>query len=190
MMVHFTTSQDLSLKKMGSRMLKVAKLDGETSRELRDDPSATAQSVSLVAIIALSYGAGWSLFGYLVGDISILGLFRVTLTNFAAGLGIAVFWSGTSFLIVTKLFRRTVSYMGLARPFFFSWSPGLLFIFMSAPIPAVSDAFRAVGTAWIVIANLLAVKNAVGISIQQSMVTFIISAVLLVFIGSFILSLI
>jgi hypothetical protein len=47
------TKQDLNLKKMGMRMQKAARLDGETFRELRDDPSATAQSISLVAIIGL-----------------------------------------------------------------------------------------------------------------------------------------
>ena len=188
MMGLFTTRQDLNLKKMEARILKVAKLDGETFRELRDDPSATAQSVFLVAIVALSYGAGWSLFSFLVGEISILGISTITLANFAAGIGIAFAWSGASFVILTKLFRRNISYLELARPFFFSWSPGLLFIFMFAPIPVVSDAIRAVSTAWVIIANVFAVKNAAGISVQRSMLTFIISTISLFFVGSLILS--
>jgi hypothetical protein len=180
----FATKQDLDLKKMVSRMLKAARLDGDTFRELRDDPSSTAQSIFLVAMVSLCYGVGLSVFGFFVVGISALGVLTFTLTDLLVGISIALVWSGITFLIVTKLFRRTIGYWGLARPFFFSWAPGLLFILMASPIPAISEIIRAVGTAWIGVASVFAVKQAAGFSVQQSMLTFIISVLVLIFIQS------
>ena len=186
----FATRQDLSLRRMGSRMLKAACLNGDTFRELRDDPSTTVQSVSLVAIIGLCYGAGLGLFGYFNGDFSALGTSVVILTGLLVGISIAFVWSGVTFLMMTSFFRRKIVYSQLARPFFFSWSPGLLFICMLTPSPVVSDIARALGTIWIVVANVFAVKIAVGVSTQQSMLTFIISIVFLIFLGALVLAVI
>ena len=177
----FATTQDFNLKKMGSRMLRAAKLDGETFRQLRDDPSVTAQSVLVVAIIGLCYVAG---FGFFLAGTSLLDVLTITLIGLFSALVIAFVWSGTTFLIVTRLFRRTIGYWGLSRPFFFSWAPGLLFVLMSGPITILFEVIRAVGVAWIGISSVFAVKHAVGFSTQQSMLTFIICVILVVLIVS------
>jgi hypothetical protein len=171
-------------------MVKAARFNGETFRELRDDPSSTAQSVSLIAIVGLCYGAGLGIFGFFVAGISMLEILTITLIGLTAAIVIALVWSATSLLIVRKLFRRGIGYSGFARPFFFSWTPGLLFILMSVPIPIVYEIARATGTVWIGIASVFAVKKAAGISTQQSMLTFITSTVSLIFVGALILSLI
>src|SRR5947209_13827427 len=145
----FATRQELNLQRMISRMSKAARLDSDTFRELRDDASTTAQSVSLVAIIGLCYGAGLGFFGFFVAGISVLDIFTIILIGLLSAVIIAFVWSGTTFLIVTRLFRRTIDYWGLARPLFFSWAPGLLFILMSSPIPIISEIIGAAGTAWI-----------------------------------------
>lgn len=180
----FYKRQDFNLKKMGSRMLKAARFDGETFRELRDDPSATIQAISLVAIIGLCYGAGLGIFGFFIAGTSLAYVLTIALTGLLSALVIAFVWSGATFLVVTKLFRRIIRYWGLSRPFFFSWSPGLLFISMSSPIPAVSEIMRAVGAGWIGIASVFAVKHSAGLSAQQSMLTFIICILILVLILS------
>jgi len=177
----FATTQDFNLKKMGSRMLRAARLDGETFRQLRDDPSATAQSLLVVAIIGLCYGAG---FGFFLAGTSLLDVLTITLIGLFSALVIAFVWSGTTFLIVTRLFRRTIGYWGLSRPFFFSWAPGLLFVLLSGPITILFEVIRAVGVAWIGISSVFAVKHAVGFSTQQSMLTFIICVILVVLIVS------
>jgi len=141
----FATRQDFNVKKMGSRMLRAARLDGETFRELRDDPSASAQSVLVVAIIGLCYGAGLGFFGFFIVRISPLEIFAITLIGLIAAVLAAFVWSGTTFLIVTKIFRGKITYLGLARPFFFSWTPGLLFILMSSPVPPISEVVRVDG---------------------------------------------
>ena len=171
-------------------MLKAARFNGDIFRELRDDPSGTAQSLSLVAMVGLCYGAGLGLFGFFIAGISMLEILTIALIGLLAAILIALVWSATSLLIVTKLFRRRIGYWGFARPFFFSWTPGLLFILMSGPIPIVFEIVRATSTVWIGIASVFAVKNAVGISTQQSMLTFITSTVFLIFASALVLSLI
>jgi hypothetical protein len=171
-------------------MVKAARFNAETFRELRDDLSATAQSVSIIVIVGLCYGAGLGLFGFFVVGVSSLEILTITLISLTASILIALVWSVTSLLIVRKLFRRSIGYWSFARPFFFAWTPGLLFILMSAPIPIVFEIVRATGTVWIGIASVFAVKNAVGISTQQSMLTFITSTVSLLFVGAVVLSLI
>jgi hypothetical protein len=177
----FATKQDLSLKKMRSRILKAARLDGKTFRELRDDPSATAQSLLVVAIVGLCYGAG---FGFFLAGTSLLDVLKIVLLGLFSAFAIAFVWSGTTFLIVTRLFRRTIGYWGLSRPFFFSWAPGLLFVLMSSPIIILFEVVRAVGAAWIAISSVFAVKHAVGFTTQQSMLTFIVCVLLLVLVVS------
>lgn len=172
----FATTQDFNLKKMGSRMLRAARLDGETFRELRDDPSATAQSILVVATIGLCYGAG---FGFFLAGASLLDVLTLTLIGLLSAFVLAFVWLGTTFMIVTRIFRRTIGYWGLFRPFFFSWAPGVLFILMSSPIPILSEIFRAVSVAWIGIASVFAVKHAAGFSTQLSMLTFIICILIL-----------
>jgi hypothetical protein len=171
-------------------MVKAVRFNGDTFRELRDDPSATAQSLSLIAIVGVCYGAGLGLFGFFIAGISMLEVLTITLIGLLAAIVIALIWSLTSLLIVRKLFRGRIGYWAFARPFFFAWTPGLFFVLMSGPIPIVFEIVRATSTVWIGIATVFAVKNAVGISTQQSMLTFITSTVSLIFVGTILLSLI
>src|SRR5437899_6983868 len=116
----FATRQDLNLKRMISRMSKAARLDSDTFRELRDDASTTVQSVSLVAIIGLCYGAGLGFFGFFVAGISVLDIFTIILIGLLSAVIIAFLGSSTTFLIVRRLFRQTIDYWGFPRTFFFS----------------------------------------------------------------------
>lgn len=176
----FGVKQDLNPKKMIARIVGAARLSGKTFNELRDDPTTTIQSISLVPAIGLCYGGGLGLFGYLVAGFSLAETLLITLVGVLAAGVIGFLWSGITFMIVTKLFHRTIGYWGLARPLFFAWAPGLLFIFLSSPDPAVSELFRIVTSAWVAIASIFAVKHAVGFSVQQGMMTFIIAILILV----------
>jgi hypothetical protein len=169
---------------MASRMLKAARLDGETFRELRDDPAASAQAISLIAIIGLCYGAGLAFFGFFIDGISLIEILTITMIGLLGAILLAFAWSGTTFLIVTKIFRGKITYFGLARPFFFAWAPGLLFVLMSSPIPTISEIVRVTVAAWIAIASVFAVKHAAEFSTQQSMLTFIVGVLILVLVLS------
>ena len=177
----FATKQDLNVMKMVSRMLSAAKLNENTFKELRDNPTATLQSIFLVPISGLCYGLGFGVFGYFTYNFSANLVALVVLLSLVSAGIIAIVWSFTTFLIVARLFRKTVSYPGLVRPFLFSWSPGILFIFLLSPNQFVSDGFRILATAWVAVASIFGVRYAGGLTLQQSMVTFIVSILILIF---------
>src|SRR5215472_11947022 len=131
---------------MAVRMERAARLKRDTFEQLRDDPSATAQALLVIPIVGTCYGAGFGLFGYLVAGFTALETVLVTLVGLLGSLIIAFIWSGTTFLVVTKIFHQPISYASLARPFFFAWSPGIVFVLTLTPILVLSDLARVVGT--------------------------------------------
>ncbi len=162
-------------------MWKVARLDRDTIEDLKSDPRATPQAVAIVILAGLSYGLGFSLFLgttlNIVLFISAAGIFLGLLTGFL--------WLSLTFVIGTRLFRGATNYWGLARPFFFAWSPGILFVLMSVPTPLIPEIARAIASAWIIISSVFAVKHSMGLETQQSLLIFIL--VFLVFVGILIL---
>ncbi len=164
-------------------MLRSARLDGATFRSLRDDSSATGQSVAVLALAGLSFGLGFAVsigsapFGVLLG-----GAIGVII-----GIVVGFVWLSLTYLVVTRIFKGASSYWSLARPVFFASSPGLVFLLM-IPFPPISEIFRALGLVWISISNVLAVKNSMGFDNQRSLVTFIIVAFVLLIIYGLLIS--
>lgn len=162
-------------------MLGAARLNGDTFKELRDDPGATLQSIALVPVTGLCYGIGITGFIFIETGISLDEAILVILLGLVSASIIALTWSATNYVLVTRLFRKTISYRSLTRPFLFSWTPGLLLTLISVPNSSISEAFRAVATGWIAISSIFAVRYASGVSIQQSMIMFILSVLILLF---------
>ncbi len=163
------------------RMWKVARLDRDTIEDLKSDSRATPQAVAIVILAGLSYGLGFSLF---LGTTLKIVLFAAA-AWITLGLLTGFLWLSLTFVIGTRLFRGTTNYWGLARPFFFAWSPGLLFVLISVPMPLIPEIARAIAGAWIIIASVFAVKHSMGLETHQSLLTFIL--VFLVFAGILIL---
>jgi len=140
-------------------MVKSARLNRDTFLELKEDSTATVQALIVLALAGASFGFGFAAaIGY--NTIGILGIVWVSLT----------------FLIGKSLFGGRANYWSLARPVFFSTSPGLIFLIMSIPVSPIPDVARAIGVAWIAISTVIAVKSAMGLDTQRSLVTFIIVA--------------
>jgi hypothetical protein len=177
----FAAKQNLSLKRMIAHMLGAARLNADTFKQLRDDPTTNLQSIILVPVTGLCYGIGLGLYGFFIVSFSANETILVTLLSLTSAGIIAMIWSLTTFLIVTKLFNRSIGYPSLTRPFLFSWSPGLLFVLLLSPNPFVSEGIRILATAWVGVASIFAVRYAGGLTLQQSMITFIISILILVF---------
>ncbi len=156
---------------MLNRMLKAARLDKEIFLVLKQDDKATTEALGVVILTGVCYGLGFSLF---IGA----GLFGALLgatVGAAAGILVAFVWLSLTFLVGTRLFGGVADYWGLARPFFFSWSPGVLFLLTSVPIPLFSQVAGGVATGWIVVASVVAVKNSTGLDNQRSLLTFILT---------------
>jgi Yip1 domain len=170
-----SASRSESVRLMLSRMVGAARLKGSIFRSLREDPDATGQSLLVLAIAGLSFGLGFtfSLSGDLSGTL-LGGVFGV-----ATSIVFGFVWLTVTYIVGTRLLRGSASYWGLARPLFFSASPGVVFLITLVPNLAVQEIFRAVGIGWIAIASVSAIKNVFGFDSPRAFTTFVVVALIL-----------
>ncbi len=91
-------------------------------------------------------------------------------------------WSATVFLVGTKLFQGKTGYWQLARPLFFSTAPGALFILIAIPVRPIIIAIAVIASAWIVSAEVVALKSAMGFNTQRALLTSVVGLLILAFI--------
>jgi len=171
------------LQQLRSRIIRIARFDKDTFRELKEDTSATGQAVAVLLLVGLFYGLGYSIFtGIQKSILSPNYVISQTLANMIIT-DFAVFvWSGTVFLVGTKLFQGKTRYWELARPLFFSTAPGLFFVLIAIPLWPVIAATAIVASAWIVSAEFVALKSAMGFNTQRALLTSVVGLLILVFI--------
>lgn len=164
-----------TLAQIWSLMLRAARFNGETFLELKNDEALTGQAFGVLTLVSLFYGIGFTTMNLLgPGSLTLTGFLLGVLTYMIWFLVTMLIWSITAFVVGTKLFRGVTTFKGLLRPLFFSTVPGLLFILMVIPITLASQIIFAVAWGWTIVAGVFAVKNAMGFSIQLSMLTFVI----------------
>jgi len=171
------------IQQLGSRILHTARFDTETLRDLKEDKTATGQAVAVLLLVGLSYGTGFSIFtGLQNHSLSPNQLISGTIANMIFTDFAAFIWSATVFLVGTKLFQGKTGYWQLARPLFFSTAPGILFILIAIPFSPIIIASAVIASAWIVSAEFVALKNAMGFNTQRALLTSIVGLLILVFI--------
>ena len=159
---------------MLDRMVKSAKVNRDTFFSLKEDPTATSQALIVLALAGASFGVG---FAASIGS-GALGILLGAIFGSTVGIALGFVWLSLTFLIGTKVFKGTADYWSLARPLFFATSPGLVFLIMSIPVSLIADIARPIGVAWIAISTVIAVKTALGIDTQRSLLIFIIVTVI------------
>jgi Yip1-like protein len=167
------------------RIARSARVDGAMFRSLKEDTSATSQSIVTLALAGLSLGLGFT--ASLGGDLT--GVLLGGVAGIFLGLLIGFVWVSVTYLVVTRVFKGTSSYWGLGRPMFFASSPAFVFLLMLIPGSPVDTVIYTVGLAWIALSNVFAIKNAMGFDNQRSFMTFIIGAITLLIIYGLISSL-
>jgi hypothetical protein len=162
----FTTNRFRTLL---DRMVQSARLNSTNFLSLKEDPTATGQALVVLALAGTSFGIGFTV------SVGVRGPWLLLGAGLGAVIGIVLgfVWTSLTFLIGTKVFHATLDYWSLARPMFFASSPGVVFLLMSIPSSFVTDIARAVGIAWIAISTVIAVRTALGIDNQRSLLTFI-----------------
>src|SRR5207247_10388770 len=151
------------------RMVRAARLDGYIFISLRDDGSATGQSLLVLALSGLSFGFGLAA---LVGG-DLIGVLVGSVAGMAVGVLVGFVWLSLTYLVATRLFKGTSSYWGLARPLFFATSPALFFLLMPIPEWPIPDLARSLRVGCTAVSIVFAVKNGRGLDTQRSLVTFI-----------------
>ena len=140
------------------RMKGAALLRIDTYEEVEADQTATGQAAGVVALVAVAQaigGVGEGGFGILSGAISAL-------------LG-WLLWAGITYLIGAKLLGGTATWGELLRTLGFAQSPGLLHVL--GIIPVLGGIIRFVVVIWVLIAGIIAIRQALDFSTGKAILT-------------------
>ena len=135
-----------------NRMIRAAKLDVHLYEEVEADKGAMAQAMTVVILSAVALGIG-------SGNAGLRGIIILTIV---ALIGWYV-WAFLTYLIGTKLLPEPETrsdYGELLRTIGFSSAPGLIRILGIIPIPGLRDPLFAVASIWMLVAMVIAVRQA------------------------------
>jgi hypothetical protein len=131
------------------RMIGAAKLDVSVYEEVEADHSATGQAAGVVALAAIASAIGsW-------GDDNAIGGLIGALVGWAV-------WAAVTYFIGAVIFKGTATWGELLRTLGFAQAPGLLFIV--GLIPILGALARLVIFIWILVAGIIAIRQALDIS--------------------------
>jgi hypothetical protein len=140
------------------RMRGAAMLDVATYEEVEHDNEATGQAAVVVVIVAVcsAIGALWR------GGPSIIMAPVIAIVGW-------LLWSGIAYLIGDKLLGGTATWGELLRTIGFAQSPGVLMIL--GIIPFLGGIVRVVVGIWLLIAGVVAIRQALDFSTGKAVVT-------------------
>lgn len=153
------------------RMKGAAMLDVATYEEVEADTTATGQAALVVGIVAVcsAIGAigqgGRGILGALIG--AILGW---------------LLWAGVTYLIGDKLLGGTATWGELLRTLGFAQAPGVLLIL--AIIPLFGWLVRAVVWIWLLVAGVIAIRQALDFSTGRAIGTALLGWLVLVIVAA------
>lgn len=131
------------------RMIAAATLDVSVYEEVEADSTATGQAAAVVAMAAIA-----SAIGSIRDDNAIGGLI-------GALLGWAV-WAGVTYLIGKTIFKGTATWGELLRTLGFAQTPAILNVL--GFIPVLGGLLKFVIGVWVLIAGIIAIRQALDIS--------------------------
>jgi hypothetical protein len=168
---------------MWSRIRQISTLNREGVLELKENKTATGQSIAVLVFAALAIGVGSTmLIEFQNNTFSAYGIVVGALQGIITGCFAALVWSGTLFLIGTKLFQGKTSFWELARPMFFASSPALLFILVAIPVHLFYQSVAIVAAAWVVVLQGFVLKQVMGFDVRRTVLTIAVSFMILLFI--------
>jgi hypothetical protein len=156
---------------MTERMIGAATLNIPTYEEVEHDTTATSQAAIVVGIVAVASAIGG------IGG----GLGGVVAGLIGAYIGWLI-WAGVTYLIGDKVFGGTATWGELLRTLGFAQSPGILYIL--AVIPVLGWIVRFVVWIWLLIAGVVAIRQALDFSTGKAVLTAILGFIAYVIVGS------
>lgn len=169
-----------------ARMKRAAMLDPTLYDEVEHDQSAINQAVTIVCAVAVANGIAGLLsllIGVAIGGTSGLGL-SIFLVFFGMVLNVAgwVIWSYLTYWVGTTVFKGTATPGELLRTLGFASTPALLGIVSFIPCLGALASFG--GMIWMIVAGVIAVRQALDIDTGQAVITVILAAIpLMLFYG-------
>ena len=171
--------------------MKVARLDRDEILLLKENREATGQSVAVLVLTALAVALGTTLRLEIVNsNLSAYGIIVGSLAGIVTGCFASFVWSGTVFLVGTKLFQGKTGFWELARPIFFASSPGVLFLLVSIPLQSVNQlvgltyviVVSIFASSWVVLCQAFVLKQVMGFSPARTFLTFVVGFLILLFV--------
>jgi hypothetical protein len=163
------------MRSLTERMLGAAKLDVETYEEVEADQDATTQAAVVVGIVALASAIG----GAQQGAPGMLGGLVVAFLGW-------LLWSGITYLIGDKLLGGTATWGELLRTIGFAQAPGVLYVL--GVIPGIGGLVRLVVAIWLLVAGIVAIRQALDFSTGKAIGTAVLGWLALVLVGAAILA--
>ena len=134
-----------------NRAVAAGKLDVTVYEEVEADTTANGQAALVVLVSAVAQAIASA--GGGIGDI--IG------SSIGAMLGWLI-WSGVTYLIGAHVFNGTATYGELLRTLGFAQAPGVFYVL--GVIPAVGDFLKLLVAVWILVAGIIAIRQALDIS--------------------------
>jgi hypothetical protein len=146
------------------RMIGAAMLNTATYEEVEADRTATGQAAAVVAIVAVATAIG------AIGEGS-GGIIAGLLSAFLGWL----IWSAITYFVGTRLFGGTADLGEMLRTIGFAQSPGVLNVL--GIIPLLGGLVRFAVFIWILVAVVIAIRQALDFSTGKAVGTAVIGAV-------------
>jgi hypothetical protein len=148
-------------------MIAAARLDNSLYEEVEADSTATWPAAGVVAASAVAHAIGTSDEGF-AGVIVVLCL---SLAGWAV-------WAAVTYFVGSKVFHGTANWGELARTLGFAQSPGVLYLL--AFVPVLGRLIEGVVGIWILIAGVIAIRQALDITTGRAIIVAVMGWLLLV----------
>lgn len=152
------------------RMMRAARLDSSLFEEVEADLSATSQAATVVGIVALCSGLGSAI------SLAMAGQTGTAVLAFIGGIVMAfvgwIAWSYITYWIGTSMFKGQATPGELLRTIGFAQTPGVLSILSFIPI--LGGLVGLVVFVWMIVAGVIALRQALDITTGQAVITAIV----------------
>lgn len=157
-------------RSMIARMMGAARLSVDTYEDVEADTSATSQALTVVLLVGVCGGLGSLIQKAMQGSTG-AGVVGLITGIIGALIGWAL-WSYTTYFIGTRLFNGTATPGELLRTIGFAQSPGILNILLF--IPGIGPVISIVVSIWLLIAGVVAVRQALDLDTGKAIITTLI----------------
>ncbi len=137
------------------RMIRAAKLDVNLYEEVEADPKSMGQAMTVVVLSAVAAGIGAA------GRTSLVGLIVISIASLASW----YIWAYLTYFIGTRLLPEPKTHADhgeLLRTLGFAASPGLIRV--AGVIPVLGPVVMLVSAIWMLVATVIAVRQALDYS--------------------------
>jgi len=164
-----------------ARLLGTARLDAHAFEEIEADPRSLAQAALVVALACAAIAFATAVDGARAGTAPARLGFQVAVHALVPALG----WLGGSafaYMVGASFLRgphTTTDYREVLRTTGFALGPGILRVLACAPPPALGLAIDLGATLWMLVAGVVAVRQALDFSTRAAAITCSTAGVLL-----------